>query len=255
MKRKIFVLILALVFAVCMQPAIAGAAEGEPLKKVNPFKVQTKVDGARLIETDRMDAAYYLRQNQLIKVEYAPPAYWTEQTGRPGDAAGQARLASVDVTISHKTLTEAEAAGLLADDPALRSGNLAKTDQGMDGSSTFRITLRVTYSWVNGSDGLRAVHLCKATGTMQQLVTGSGITATGSNLYWAAQGSKYVNGVFSGRDSLGFDRDDSSPTFSNVQLMGEGVSMNCPMGGPGVRYTMYATRGIEVEAELSWSTD
>ena len=34
MKRKIFVLILTLVFAVCMQPAIAGAAEGEPLKRL-----------------------------------------------------------------------------------------------------------------------------------------------------------------------------------------------------------------------------
>ncbi|MEE0777210.1 MAG: hypothetical protein U0M15_09175 [Bacillota bacterium] len=162
------------------------------------------------------------------------------------DVDEQATVQStVDVRMSKVLLSDNEKAVLLGQDViSPNSSSLTKSNQAMDGSSSFRITLSVGYS---NSGGF--LHLCKATGSYTRLANGSGLSPTGSQLYWLVTGNRYVNGSFVGRDQTGATKNYTSGGFSNVQLMPENVKYS-NVTDAGVTYTFNATRGITIVVQV-----
>lgn len=128
-----------------------------------------------------------------------------------------------------------------------RSGSLSISNQNMNAASNIRATLSVTYS--NSASGISGLHMCKSTGTYEQLAS-NGVIAQSSSLYWNASGKIYSNGSFVRNGSLG-NTLNLGKTFSNVQLMPEGTCINSPISA-GVTYTLYCTRSVTIPVQVTF---
>ncbi len=196
---------------------------------------------------------FFLDNNDLFVIERSQPRI-NMQVTRNTLNQEIALCATTDIKAYKTTLTENEKNELSNSETITPlSGPLTSTKQEQNLMGNIRATLTVTYGRpVYG--GYQTLHLCKATGTYQNLMPppNEGVSAQTSTLAYYATGKRFINGVQETNTTIGYTKNYSSPTFSNVQLMPENVSMYL-YEGANVDYTLYCTRGVTIEVYMPFN--
>ena len=202
----------------------------------------TQKDAAALKTNDAMVKCFIDEAlTTLTFVEFAPMSLALEQ--RSGVQHGEITL---NATVSQKSISTQEREALLDKLVKLEAldvtrGTGSRSDDNTDRQETFTITLRVTYwlDYVNSPAGPfdYALHLDKATGSYDRLV--SGATADGSELFWSASGPRYINGEFDRNTPMGATTTYTSGSFSNIQLMPANTAFILTIIPCEVEYTLY----------------
>ena len=193
--------------------------------------------------SDQGSEQYYLSEDELLKVEINDVS--VPQTRSQSNEAGElTKSVTKDIKFYSTDVTEEERDELLAE---ARSGNLTKTNQGMNSMGNIRSNLSVSYSYMTAA-GKQGLHLCKATASYTRLSM-EGVVVNSGNLTYGAAGSIYSYGSFVRNDDI--TGSYSGTTFSNKQLMPEGTCVVDLMYG-GVNYTIYCTRGVTVYVDVTF---
>ena len=142
---------------------------------------------------------------------------------------------------------------LLQQDVVTRNGNISKMGQDYSPYGSIHIQLTVNYSKpvINGETML---HLCTASGSWWRDGAIEGVSPTRAHFICRGNGHKYVNGVFAGTSEIGINKDISSISFSNMQLMPENTAYtDFVEGSCGLDYSVYCTRGVDLFVNIPFN--
>ncbi|MDO4490139.1 MAG: hypothetical protein Q4B85_03595 [Lachnospiraceae bacterium] len=186
---------------------------------------------------------YFLENSKIIKLEEVKRdvenrTIYIEEEGTQGKIV--TNIVEIAVYESAR-LTDREI-GLL------RAGELVSSNQAMNSMGNVRITLSIRYS----GTGIN-FRLISASSSYEILNSGEGVIPRTSRLEWGALGDIYNNGSFFRRGELGNLITYSTPSFSNVQLMPSGQTIDAVHAG--ATYTLYCTRGVTIPVSVTvvWS--
>ena len=248
MKKRLNLVIAIVMILTCFlfNTTVFAVEEGTIVQENNEI-IRVSMENAVEIPSIELNTAYFLEDRTLTKIEYAKPNSSISYVDSNGEFE---KTFGLDIDIYSIDVTEEERTALLNGSIQPMSSNLTKTDQA-NGSGNILATLTVKYARPIQNDGTKALHLCKATGSYERTGSIEGVYPETSNLYWHCYGRKYINGIDQGLTlGEGFNRNYSTPTFSNIQLMSESLAMLPVSGGAGVNYTIYCSRGVEIEVAM-----
>lgn len=125
-----------------------------------------------------------------------------------------------------------------------------RSDEDTNPMGNIKAKLSVSYKkgTVNGKEELT---LLSATSSYKVLIR-EGVTAKSSKLYYNVEGDIYKDGVNTKKKIMGFTKKFTSPTFNAVKLMGASYSVRNAINA-GVTYTLYCTRGVEIEVRVRFA--
>ena len=193
--------------------------------------------------SDQGSEQYYLSEDELLKVEINDVS--VPQTRSQSNEAGElTKSVTKDIKFYSTDVTEEERDELLAE---ARSGNLTKTNQGMNLMGNIRSNLSVSYSYMLAA-GKQGLHLCKATASYTRLSM-EGVIVNSGYMSYGAEGKVYSNGSFVRNGAV--SNSYNGTTFTNRQLMPEGTCVTDLMQAV-VNYTIYCSRGVTVFVDITF---
>lgn len=197
---------------------------------------------------------YYIAGDSLIKLELVEEIPVVKQV-RQNSLIKSSELIkekNVNIKLSSTYIDEKDKNNLL--NPQTRAGWLTRTDESMNVMGNIRAKLSVVYTDNSNeelSDGYDLT-LKSATGTWSRAGAIEGVYPQTSELYYGVTGSIYdSSGNFIKNGFEGFTKKFSTPTFTNISLMG-GKSAQFVVSA-GVNYTIHCTRGVTVTVNMQFA--